>query len=71
MAKTLLRRRVDRALDGRSHASLAKQAGISKAFLSQILSGRRTPSIEIAVALAKHTGLSASDFLPALSKVAS
>ena len=47
-----------------SQAELARQAGISRSTISQILSGERSISVPAACKLGKYFGLSASSFLP-------
>ena len=49
---------------GISQAELARQAGISRSTISQILSGERSISVPAACKLGKYFGLSASSFLP-------
>jgi transcriptional regulator with XRE-family HTH domain len=52
---TLKRRR-------RNQGWLAEQVGISEPHLSRILTGKRTPSLPIAVKLEAATGVPARDF---------
>jgi len=41
---------------GIKQSDLADRLGISQAFLSQLLNGRRTPSLELAVRIERLTG---------------
>ena len=56
---------------GMTQASLCAELSISPAHLSQILSGTRTPSLELAFRLQERTGISARSFLPIEETVAS
>jgi DNA-binding transcriptional regulator YdaS (Cro superfamily) len=47
-----------------SQAKLAERAGCAQQTISDILTGRRRMSAEIAVKIAKATGLSPSQFRP-------
>ena len=42
-------------LDGKTHSSFATKAGISPAYLSQILRGKRTPSLAVITRIHKVT----------------
>jgi transcriptional regulator with XRE-family HTH domain len=46
----------------KSQNQLATELGISKAHLSQILSGKRRPSLPLALLLEEKTGVPARDF---------
>ena len=60
--ETPLSRRIREAVDktGRSHADIAEEVGIARAQLTMYCSGRRSPSRETVVALAKVLGVSVS-----------
>jgi transcriptional regulator with XRE-family HTH domain len=61
----ITKRRVDDWLEskGKSRAALAGDLGISPSHLSLILSGERTPSLELAVAIERLTGIPPKAFL--------
>ncbi len=42
---------------------IATQAGISRVFLSRIIHGHATPTIEVAASIARAAGLSLSDLI--------
>jgi DNA-binding transcriptional regulator YdaS (Cro superfamily) len=43
-------------LEGQRKGDFAKRIGVSSAYLSQLLSGKRTPSLEVAVKIERETG---------------
>lgn len=43
-------------LSGKKHGDFAKTLGISGAYLSQILSGKRRPAIDLAFLIERETG---------------
>lgn len=61
---TDLQRRVRKFLkkQKKNQGEFAQELGISEAFLSQILSGKRQPSLPLAVKLEELTGVPARDF---------
>lgn len=48
---------------GHSRAWLALEAGTSEVSISRVANGKQTPSLRLAVALEKITGIPASKFL--------
>lgn len=61
--KSLEKFRLEKEL---SHKDVAKKAGISRAFYTQIENGNRTPSIGVAKRLSEVLNLSLDDFFYAL-----
>lgn len=47
--------------------ALAKRLGISQPYLNQILNGRRTPSLELAVDIERETGVEMKTLLAVAS----
>lgn len=58
-----LREYVDAKTSGLNQGDVARELGISQSALSSYLSGVRTPSREIALRIAKHTGISLETLL--------
>lgn len=48
----------------RSQAALAKELGLSTAYVSMLLKGQRTPSLPVAKQLQELTGIPATEFVP-------
>ena len=61
--KSLEKFRLEKEL---SHKDVAKKAGISRVFYTQIENGNRTPSIGVAKRLSEALNLSLDDFFHAL-----
>lgn len=58
--------RVRRLLKGgKSQNDLAREIGISPAYLSMILAGKRRPSLPLAFKLEEFTGIPAEEFVEA------
>lgn len=56
---------------GWSQSRLSQEAGISKSYLSEIMSGAKRPSIDVALQIAEATGgkVKVSDILPEMARV--
>lgn len=60
--RTRVRQWLQKQRPHKSQGSLARDLGISKNYMSMILSGRRRPSGRIAVLIEDRTGIPARDF---------
>lgn len=54
----------------RSQRSLAKELGVSPAYIAMILAGARTPSLPVAKQLQDVTGIPATEFIPPKQRIA-
>lgn len=61
-AKQAKRTALQEYVGGRSYAEIASAVGVCKSFVSRVLSGERSPSLDKAEQMAKTLGLSLDKF---------
>lgn len=53
---------IERKVDAANRTELAKALGLSRTYVSQVLSGQRDPALSVARRVAREIGLTVEDF---------